>query len=195
MHNHVQNIKICTTATTLKKSDSNERLNDAGKNKKTSFHKSNSCDHIMRKSTSLDNFKATSSKMKQVRSASSLYSCNEPLSNKDALNDDDLQGFRMDECGEFLDDLYTVVDDTYDDNDTNHTDRQGENNELNIPDDLNKSMDMIKHIAATNCTGIIYDCIQKKDEIIQSPASIIHIVQDHVTSHAIHSLTDHIFHL
>ena len=86
-----QSIKV-TASATMKKSESNDRLNEC-KNRKSTVFKSNSCEQLRRKSSSFDNLK----KMKKVSSTSSLY---ENLNNNQpkpkGLNDDDLQGFKVD---------------------------------------------------------------------------------------------------
>jgi hypothetical protein len=190
-----QSIKV-TASATMKKSESNDRLNEC-KNRKSTVFKSNSCEQLRRKSSSFDNLK----KMKKVSSTSSLY---ENLNNNQpkpmGLNDDDLQGFKVDEYTDsFLNEHAYLHDeeDTCCNGDLNNTELE-KNNENDSKDDINNSStsaNMIKHLAATNCPGIIYDCIQKKDEIIECPANILHIVQDHVTSQAIQCLSDHIFHM
>ena len=205
MHNNAYGMKMSSgTSANLKKSESNERLNDVKNKKMSSLHKSNSCEQLMRKSSSFDNIKGNLNKVKPVRSANSIYDV-ELLQSKLKMTyiDDELQGFKVDEHTEqFLDELcYVVVDENNISEDKSinypHEDNEedAEKDDCNDANNVSKSMDMIKHLAATNCPGIIYDCIQKKDEIIHDPGSFMHIVQDHVTSHAIHSLSDHIFHM
>lgn len=189
MHNNtVHGVKICASAT-MKRSDSNDRIKDL-KTNRLGLRKSNSSENVMRKSSSLDNLK-----VKKVRSANSIFEKLEIKSTNEPKNDEDeSQGFDVDEYGEmFLDELYYVEDEN-----TELPESPKDCEEIYHSNDYreeNKTVDMMKHIVATNCPGIIYDCIQKKDEIIHNPDSILHIVQDHVTSHAIQSLSDHLFHI
>lgn len=194
MHNNVHSMKLTGTSATLKKSDSNERLNDVKNKKMSSIHKSNSCEHLMRKS-SFDNIRGT--KVKPVRSANSIYDINDIQDTLKVTYDDELQGFKVDEDTEqFLDELcYVSVDSNIPSEETHNYENDIEDEDSNDIKNPNDSIDMIKRIAATNCPGILYDCIQKKDELMHDPTHFMHIVQDHVTSHAIHSLSEHIFHL
>jgi hypothetical protein len=189
MHNKVHGVKKCASAT-MKKSDSNERINDLKTKKLGLLRKSNSSENVMRKSTSLDNLK-----VKRVRSTNSLFDKYGMQSTNTPYNEEESQGFDVDEYGEmFLDELYPYIEDEQSESPKSPKDCE-ENHNSNDDLEKNKTVDMMKHIVATNCPGIIYDCIQKKEEIIHSPDSILHIVQDHVTSHAIQSLSDHLFHI
>lgn len=187
----MHSIKV-TSSAKITKSDSNERLNDIQKHKVSSFYKSSSCEHLSRKSSSFDNLK----KINKVSSTSSLSDILTTYQMKPNTTPDDSQGFQVDELTDsFLNDhVYLHIDnDNKSDDDFSLVSETYHENETKDNHDSKIKANMIKHFAATHGPGIVYDCIQKKDDIIDCPANILHIVQDHVTSQAIHCLSDHIF--